>query len=83
MSLNEIFYYYGRVNGIVPQRTFSDDLLTERKRLMFQELKEMEDRIKRHITECKREIVKELISMNPNPPTEEIKEQKKYGRKIK
>ena len=50
---------------------------------MFQELKEMEDRIKRHITECKREIVKELIAINPNSSTEEIKEQQKYGRKIK
>lgn len=66
--------YYGRLEGTPPVRDFSKDLMNERKRNMQKELKEMEDRIKRHITECKREVIKELISLINRNTEEEIKE---------
>lgn len=52
--------YYGVLDDIKPIRSLSQDCVIEVNMQMFEELKEMESRIKRHITECKREIVKEL-----------------------
>lgn len=68
--------YYGRVNNVVPIRLLADDLLTERKKLMMQELKETEDRLKRHMTECKREIIREIQSIFLDKITKPIKEDK-------
>lgn len=52
--------YYGRLIGLKPIRSLADDLFLEYKKNMLEELKEMESRLKRHITECKREIVKAI-----------------------
>lgn len=68
--------YYGSLSNIKPARTLSEDLIREYELLMLENLKSMEERIKRHITECKREVIKELIL---NTSNREIKE-KKNGR---
>lgn len=54
--------YYGSLAPIIPQRTWVEDYLIERKQLMLEEMKEMEIAIKRHITEAKREIIRELLN---------------------
>ena len=56
------YCYYGSLDKKKPIRSLSEDLLTEHKNLMMEEMKTMEERIKRHITECKREVIKELQS---------------------
>lgn len=60
MGLKEVISYYGFSDGRKPRRTLSEDLVEEREKMMMQELKEMEDRLKRHMTECKREVIKEV-----------------------
>lgn len=72
MSLLNVFSYYGRIEkeGI---RSLADDILIERQRLMFEELKETEDRIKRHITECKREVIKEIQNIFSDKKQKESK----------
>lgn len=73
MGLKEVFSYYGRLD-VKPNRPLVDDLLIERKKVMLQELKETEDRIKRHITECKREVIKEIKNIFTDPkPKSQIK----------
>lgn len=63
MGLKEVFCsYYGRLGGDKPIRTLGEDLVIERKKQMMEDLKSMEERIKRHITECKREVIKELVA---------------------
>jgi DNA-binding ferritin-like protein (Dps family) len=70
MGLNA-FCYYGRIHSnSIPSRLLVDDLIMERNQNMMQEMKEMEDRLKRHITECKREVIKEIqrFLFNTKPP---------------
>lgn len=55
--------YYGTLENNSPIRALSHDLAKENKLNMIQAIKESEERIKRHITECKREVIKELQSM--------------------
>lgn len=64
--------YYGVMTEEIPVRTISEDLARENKKNMIEELKESEERIKRHVTECKREIIRLLQSMQ-----KEL--EKKYG----
>lgn len=62
MGLNDYSVsYYGRLDGPKPIRTLGEDLVAERKEQMMEDMKSMEERIKRHITECKREVIKEVI----------------------
>lgn len=74
MGLKEAFSYCGRLNGQKPIRSLAEDLVVERKKVMMQELKDMEDRLKRHVTECKREIIKEIqgifSDVKPQPKKE-------------
>lgn len=60
MGLKEVMSYYGVLDGKKPRRTLVEDIVAERELMMTQQLKEMEDRLKRHMTECKREIIKEI-----------------------
>ena len=76
MSLN--VSYYGRLAETKPHTTFDTILLMELDQLMIETLKEMETKIKRHITECKHEVIKELQRLLD--PNKEVKEQK-YVRK--
>jgi hypothetical protein len=76
MTLKNEISYYGHLSKMAPVRNFSDDLLIEGKKRMLQELKEMEERIKRHITECKREVIRKLSSGNTKNLTKEVKELK-------
>ena len=46
-----------------PIRTLADDIVKESNNLMILEMKEMEARIKRHVTECKHEVIKEMMSV--------------------
>lgn len=62
--------YYGRLLGLKPIRSLADDLLLEYKQNMLAELKEMESRLKRHITECKREVIK-MLSKEETKSTKE------------
>ncbi len=55
--------YYGRYEPSSPVRTLADDILTEAENHMLTEMKEMEARIKRHVTECKHEVIKEMMSI--------------------
>jgi hypothetical protein len=57
--------YYGSLSDLKPVRTLADDLIKEYELAMLENLKSMEERIKRHITECKREVIKELILRQP------------------
>jgi hypothetical protein len=72
--MREMFSYYGRLSDKKSLRPFYHDLINEGKRYMMSELKEMEDRLKRHITECKREIIKKLcpkeFKKSPTKPKE-------------
>lgn len=63
MGLKEAFSYYGRLSGSSPVRDFVNDLIKDRKSMMQIELREMEERIRRHITEAKREIIDEINSI--------------------
>jgi hypothetical protein len=73
MSLLNAFSYYGRIDEI-SMRSLADDLLIERDKIMIEELKETEDRIKRHITECKREVIKEIQNIfSDKKPIKEMK----------
>lgn len=63
MGLDYHCHYYGELSGPKPIRSLSDDFLMEQDKMMKEEMKEMEDRLKRHVTECKREIIKELESL--------------------
>jgi hypothetical protein len=70
--------YYGVYDDKPPIRSLADDLLIEKERIMLEEMKHMEERLKRHITECKREVIKELQSIfsdkKPKPkPNKESK----------
>lgn len=55
--------YYGSLESNAPIRSLAEDLARENKLNMMEAIKESEERIKRHITECKREVIKELQSM--------------------
>lgn len=63
MSIAEAFSYYGSLVGVKPIRSLAEDILRDQENSMMEKMREMEDRIKRHVTECKREIIKELQSM--------------------
>lgn len=78
MSLKEAFCsYYGWIYpDRKPVRTLAQDLIKQRNDEMLDELKSMEERIKRHITECKREVIKEL-----NKSHMEINKEKVNGSK--
>lgn len=65
MSLKEVFSYYGSLENASPFRPFYQDIIKEVKLYMLKEFKEMEDRLKRHITECKREIIRKLNAVEP------------------
>lgn len=55
--------YYGDLTEVKPIRTLGEDLARDLERNMIEEMYKMEERIKRHITECKRELVKEFQSV--------------------
>lgn len=75
--------YYGSLEPIKPARTLSQDIVIEGKRLMLEEMKSIETNIKRHITEAKREIIRELLNIeNAKSLKDNIKE-KINGSKIK
>lgn len=62
MGLKKMIHsYYGRIDDEIPIRPLADDILKESECNMMQLMKDMEDRLKRHITECKRDVIKELI----------------------
>jgi len=71
--------YYGRLGGDKPIRTLSQDLLTDHEKGMFGAMREMEERIKRHITECKREVVKTILELT----SKELKDDGCKSRKLK
>lgn len=52
--------YYGRYDADKPVRTISQDLVNDFEKSLIESLREMEDRLKRHITEAKRAIIVEL-----------------------
>jgi chaperonin cofactor prefoldin len=55
---------YGYGNGDEkPIRTLGEDLVRDREKTADEKLNKMEDRIKKHITECKREVLKELNNL--------------------
>jgi len=58
-------YYgiYDEEDDVKPVRSFSQDAVKESQNLYRSELKEMEDRLKRHVTECKLEIIKNIMSI--------------------
>jgi hypothetical protein len=70
--------YYGRVNNVKPIRNLADDFVKEREQTIMHEMKDMEDRIKRHVTECKRQVIKEIqtIFKKEDPIVHPIKEVK-------
>lgn len=79
MGLKEVFSYYGVLDGRKPRRTLVEDIIEEREKMMVQQIKEMEDRLKRHMTECKREIIKEIqgiFSETKPQPKKEVKNAK-------
>lgn len=88
MGLKEAFSYYGRLSGSYPVRDFVNDLIKDRKSMMQIELREMEERIRRHITEAKREIIDEINSIfsdfkdKSNHPKKEIQDVR-FKRSIK
>ena len=55
--------YFCHDNGEVPVRPFSEDAVRMGQTMMSEELKEMEDRIKRYMMECKQEIVRHILAM--------------------
>jgi hypothetical protein len=61
------YSYYGDMSQKKPTRSLSEDILKEYELNMIEELKSMEERVKRHITECKREVIRELIALYPGP----------------
>jgi hypothetical protein len=65
MGMKESFSYYGRMDELQfpPKHSIADDLLKERKKKQMEDAKEMEERIKRHITECKREVIKRIDNL--------------------
>lgn len=74
------YSYYGRLQGAC-EKTFADSLLEDMESRMIEVLNEMESAIKRHITECKREVIKEILRIERNatgqsytpPPKEKVK----------
>lgn len=73
MSLLNAFSYYGRLEN-TNIKSLADDILIERNKIMREELKETEDRIKRHITDCKREVIKEIQNIfSDKKPLKEMK----------
>lgn len=74
MGLNKFFSYWGQWSHGKASFPVVDEMIKESELLSMQELKEMEERIKRHITECKRDMMKILKSL-----TEKPKEKKKHG----
>ncbi len=72
--------YYGRLEKISPMRSLSEDLLEERNQLMFEEMKQMEERIKRHITECKREVIREFLEIKSKKDELKIEKENKNGK---
>lgn len=45
-----------------PIRSFSEDMVREHSRITLGELRDCEDRIKKHVTTCKREIINFLTN---------------------
>ena len=79
--------YYGRLNGPKPIRSFSQDMVKEKERFMLDTLHEMEERLKRHVTECKREMTKEfekiLKKLNIKAEVEPKKEKENGSKSVK
>lgn len=71
--------YYGLKDDTVPVRSLVEDLLIEGRKTMLDEMKEMEDRLKRHITESKRTIIKEIENIFIDKKSKLIKSTKKEG----
>lgn len=77
------FSYYGRIDRTLPIRSFVDDVNVEALGMMKAEMKEMEDRLKRHITEAKREVVKEIQMILKNEKEIDDVGKKQYKRIVK
>jgi hypothetical protein len=56
--------YYGRLDPVENLRPFWKEVIKEEEIAMIEFLREMEERLKRHVTEAKREIIKELQKGN-------------------
>lgn len=63
MSIKDWMSYYGRMIGQKPTRPLVDDLIGEWSVKMGQEMKEMEERLRKLMHENKREIIKEMKAM--------------------
>lgn len=76
--------YYGRLGGPKPTVSIADYLLQENYRRMNELFTEMEERLKRHVTECKRDIIKEIEKIT-KPVNKEIQSTKgeKDGKVVK
>ncbi len=83
MSAGDPFWsYYGSLKPQKPYKSFSDSILKEYKTTMLEYMKAMEDRLKRHITEAKREVIKKvLIGIKPTDELKEIVHGSKLERK--
>lgn len=60
--------YYGRMTTEKPAISFSDEMVRDQEKGMMELMREMEERLKRHITECKREIIRALRPDAPKKP---------------
>lgn len=79
--------YYGRIDNVKPIRNLTEDFVKEREQTIMHEMKEMEDRIKRHVTECKRQVIKEIQTIFKKEnliinPTKEVKNDKRNTKNI-
>ena len=79
MTIDNSVCYYGRLSSINMRTSLVEDILKERKKIMIQEIEEVEIRLKRHITEAKREVMKEIqrvilsLPKSSNQPNKDIK----------
>jgi len=66
--------YYGSLDEEdKPMRSFAQDAVTDHEKNMSEKMIEMEERVKRHITECKREVIKEIERLFEIKPIKENK----------
>lgn len=75
-------YVQGRAYGYgdeKPIRSLSEDVVKEKEKSLDDKLLKMEERIKKHTTECKREIIKELLNLL-NIPSKEKKNGSKQSK---
>lgn len=63
--MTEAHSYYGSLDETEkPVQSLSEYIVKDHEMNIFGVLREMEDRLKRHVTECKREIIREFLGIN-------------------